>query len=377
MNFTTHFTENYNEYLDTRIADRYVTHKMIAPLIKEYQEKYKVTLLGTSVLGNPIHSIEIGSGKRKILMWSQMHGNESTTTKAVFDLLKFIESNKEFGAYINNNFTLCIIPMLNPDGALAYTRVNSNEVDLNRDAQNQSQPESRVLRAVFDAFQPDYCFNLHDQRTIFSAGKHKRSATVSFLTPAEDKELKVTPNRKKSMEVIVAMNKMLQQFIPKQVGRYDDGFNLNCVGDTFQSLGIPTILFESGHYHNDYMREETRKYIAFSLVTALVYMVDNEITGGKYHDYFEIPSNEKLFYDIVLRKFPISEKEKLVYKDVAVFFKETLINGKVEFMPTIEHVEEDLHYFGHKELDMSNIEINPIPVYELNSSYLTEFLKKI
>jgi hypothetical protein len=47
-----------------------------------------------------------------------------------------------------------------------YTRLNANEVDLNRDSQNLTQPESKVLREIFDLFQPHYCFNLHDQRTI-------------------------------------------------------------------------------------------------------------------------------------------------------------------------------------------------------------------
>jgi murein tripeptide amidase MpaA len=46
--------------------------------------------------------------------------------------------------------------MLNPDGAKSYTRVNANEVDLNRDSQNLTQPESRVLRTAFDLFQPDF-----------------------------------------------------------------------------------------------------------------------------------------------------------------------------------------------------------------------------
>ena len=29
-------------------------------------------------------------------------------------------------------------------------------------------------------------------------------------------------------------------------------FNINCV-DKFQSLGVPTLLFEAGHYGNDYI----------------------------------------------------------------------------------------------------------------------------
>ena len=57
--------------------------------------------------------------------------------------------------------------MLNPDGATLYTRANANAVDLNRDSQDLTQPARRVLRATFERFKPDYCFNLHDQRTIF------------------------------------------------------------------------------------------------------------------------------------------------------------------------------------------------------------------
>jgi hypothetical protein len=59
-----------------------------------------------------------------------------------------------------------------------YTRLNANEVDLNRDSQNLTQPESKVLREIFDLFQPHYCFNLHDQRTIFGVSTGKPA--VSF-----------------------------------------------------------------------------------------------------------------------------------------------------------------------------------------------------
>src|SRR5690606_18803559 len=99
-----------------------------------------------------------GDGPIKILMWSQMHGNESTTTKAVLDLINFLLEGSEMSNSILERCTIKIIPILNPDGALAYTRVNANGIDLNRDAQNLSQPESKVLRAVFEDFGPDYCF---------------------------------------------------------------------------------------------------------------------------------------------------------------------------------------------------------------------------
>ena len=98
---------------------------------------------------------------------------------------------------------------------------------------------------------------------IFSAGKTRNSAVLSFLSPSEDEERSITSTRQKAMEVIQVMNRAIQPFLPNQIGRYDDGFNSNCVGDSFQSCGVPTVLFEAGHYPKDYNREETRKYLAF------------------------------------------------------------------------------------------------------------------
>ena len=68
----------------------------------------------------------MGTGSTKVLMWSQMHGNESTTTKSLLDLLRFLNTNPDW----LDNLQLSIIPILNPDGAKAYTRVNANQVDL-------------------------------------------------------------------------------------------------------------------------------------------------------------------------------------------------------------------------------------------------------
>src|SRR5690606_20028227 len=371
------FYTAYSDYKDNTISGRYIHLEHIEPLLDSYKDIFQISILGESVEQRPIYSITLGSGSKRILMWSQMHGNESTTTKSVFDVLKYIKENKDFREYVFQNFTLCILPMVNPDGAHAYTRVNSKMVDLNRDAQDRSQPESIILREVFNSFKPDFCFNLHDQRTIFSAGKAALPATVSFLTPAEDKECSITQQRKRSMEIISVMNQFLQQHIPGQVGRYDDGYNINCVGDTFQSAQIPTILFESGHYQNDYQREQTRKYIASSLVCAITYIGEHTIGGDQYRSYFEIPENDKLFYDVLLRNFPILEDSKVEHLDIAILFKETLRNGKLEFIPNVERIEKDLTFFGHKEFDMNQLGYSAVVKNEINEAFLTKLLRKI
>lgn len=363
--------EWYTTNHETHLNGRYIFLDSIKGLLDFYENLFNIEVIGFSVNNNPIYKIQLGNGPQKIMMWSQMHGNESTTTKAVFDLLKLLAGNTEISNKILKNCTLCIIPMLNPDGAKAYTRVNANEIDLNRDAQTLSQPESKVLRRLYDEFNPHFCFNLHDQRTIFSAGSTNKPATVSFLSPAEDENRTITTTRKKSMEVIAAINTMLQQIIPGQVGRYDDSFNINCVGDTFQSLGSPTLLFESGHYQNDYEREKTREFIFYSLIKAITYIADHNVSGDNYETYFDIPENDKLFLDIIYRDFPLIEDGKERKTDIGILFKETLVNNKIEFIPEVNEVGDIKQLFGHKELARGDMKFAPADIEGFRLQYLT------
>ena len=251
-------------FLDNKektIEGRYLTLESIEPILNRINTNNQLSVVGHSVQGKPIYKYVIGKGATKIYLWSQMHGNESTTTKALFDFLNLLHSGSELATKFLNHFTFCCLPMLNPDGAKLYTRANANEVDLNRDSQDLSQPESIVLRAVFEEFNPDFCYNLHDQRTIFGVADTGKPATVSFLAPSYNDEREINSSRQKAINVISEMNDVLQELIPGQVGRFDDSFNINCIGDTFQYLGVPTILFEAGHYPGDYHREHTRKYI--------------------------------------------------------------------------------------------------------------------
>ncbi|WP_242093397.1 M14 family zinc carboxypeptidase [Aestuariivivens sediminicola] len=339
----------FESYKEQGLSHRYVTNSHIFPLLKRLEKDLQVETIGQSVLGAPIYALKIGDGKKRILMWSQMHGNESTTTKALFDVLNALLSDNDLLSSIRSSCSLYIIPILNPDGAERYTRVNANDIDLNRDAQLLTQPESKVLRDVFDTFKPDFCCNLHGQRTIFSAGAFNKPATISFLAPAQDAACSVTPNRKMAMEVIAAMNRVLQQVIPGQIGVYDDAFNLNCVGDTFQSEQVPTMLFEAGHFQGDYERENTRKYMFMALLSALLYISQHDVTGDNHEGYFEIPENQKLFFDIIIRNARIKADGDLL--DIGIMYQEKLIDNEVRFIPKIEKMEGLSRYYAHKEYD--------------------------
>ena len=104
---------------------------------------------------------------------------------------------------------------------------------------------------------------MHGQRTIFGTEYSGNSAVASFLT-AQDNKLSITRNRAEAMRVIAYINLKLKTDL-QNIGVYDDAFNINCVGDTFQSLGIPTILFEAGHIGSDYNRRKQVVHVQSTL----------------------------------------------------------------------------------------------------------------
>ena len=338
-------------FKEQSVQGRYLTLEAILPILKKHNTNDQVKHVGNSVQERPIYTYQIGTGKTKIFLWSQMHGNESTTTKALLDFINLLNSETELAKMLLESFTFLAIPILNPDGAYLYTRENANKVDLNRDAQDLTQPESLVLRGVFEVFQPDYCFNLHDQRTIFGVADSGKPATVSFLAPSYNEERDINATRLDAIRVINNINSVLQNYIPGQVGRFDDSFNINCIGDTFQSLGVPTILFEAGHFPDDYLREETRKYIFISLLVSFTTFSENDIVDNEISQYLNIPQNKVVFYDFMYKNIKINYDGNEIITNFAVQYKEELIDGKVNFKAYIAAIENLDSYFGHYEYD--------------------------
>ncbi len=347
------YEELYRQNFETNLKGRYITLNDIEPLLLQFNSDNNVQIIGKSVLGKPIYKYEIGTGKTRVLLWSQMHGNESTTTKALFDFLNLLNGNSDLAKTLLSDFTFCCLPMVNPDGALLYTRENANNIDLNRDAQDLSQPESKLLRSTFDNFKPDFCYNLHDQRTIYGVETDSvKPATVSFLAPAFNDNRDINKVRTKAIQVIVSMNKILQEFIPNQVGRFDDTFNINCVGDTFQYFNVPTILIEAGHFQGDYDREVTRKFVFIALVEGFIKINENDIVSNKIEDYMKIPHNKICFYDFIYKNIKINYDNNKIITNFALQFKEEIIDDKLIFNVYTADLGDLKGFFGHFELDV-------------------------
>ncbi len=340
--------KEYNNFKEIELFGRYLTNDTIFKLLSNYSP----LISGYSVENRPIYSFSFGLGDIKILIWSQMHGNESTSTKALFDCLSYLKKNEPS---LLESFSLKVLPILNPDGAYKYTRENHNNIDLNRDAVNLSQPESKLLRSIYDDFNPHFCFNLHDQRTIYSLNNFD-SSIISFLSPSADKNKTETKSRKKSMAIISDVFTEMSKIIPGNIGRYNDDFNINCVGDTFQSLKTPTILFESGHFGDDYNRDVSRKYMCFSLIYTLKAIVKKQYQN--YNNYYNIPENKTQLRDIKVKNIKVKTKSLFKLTNLTIMFKEVLNENTkiVEFKPEINEIGFLSDISAHLVLDFKSLD---------------------
>ena len=349
-----HYNHLFLKHRIPRLEDRYFPIVLLDRCLIEYLPKISRTIIGNSQLGRPIHLLEFGSGPKKVLAWSQMHGNETTTTKAMLDLIALVDGSRSTseGRRFLEQFTLYFVPMLNPDGAQQYTRQNAWGVDLNRDAIYQSQPESQVLAKLFDDLRPHLCLNLHGQRSCYGLDTGL-AAQVSFLAPAADYQRGVPPGREEAMRLIGRMVKGLESLIPGQIGRYDDAHNPNCVGDRFQSKGVPTILFEAGHSGTDYKRERTR-YLIWYALAILFEMID---LPGDQPDglsvYHALPANLKTHVDILFSGLNFRGESA----QLAVNYQEVLNNKRIEFQPRVVDIGAHLGKVGHRVIQLEGEEI--------------------
>lgn len=332
--------------------NRYISpEKLFSYLHTHYSDS--ITEIGRSFLNQPIYNLCLGTGSLKVIAWSQMHGNESNATHAMLDLLSIFENEKGFSDNLLKQIQLDFIFMLNPDGSQRWTRLNAQEIDLNRDFHLNQSAELKILKTIIEKGNYHYALNLHEQRTIFTTdGIHP--ATLSFLSPSENVDRKITENRKKCMAVISAVNTELQKLIPNHIGRYSDAFYPTSTGDNFIKSGLPTILFEGGHYQNDYLRKETRKYYTIALYHALESMAKLKGESSGWEKYFDIPENKESHYDIVYRNVKLNTDYDCIL-DIAVQFREIyeMGNEEITFAHYVIAVGDVKEKKGWKEIDCS------------------------
>lgn len=360
--------KDHHKYYESSVNTRRFKYEDIIDLIKDLsgRERFSLDIVGKSFQGRDIYQIKWGTGDIQILLWSQMHGDESTATRALLDIFNFLkaqgDSNDDMRSELAGMVTLNFVPVLNPDGTNEWQRRTMQGIDMNRDAVRLQTPEARILKTLCKEIKPLFGFNLHDQSPYYSAGFASKPATISFLSPAYNKSKDVNDVRGRSMKLIGYLNQYLQKVVPGHVGKYDDTFNPRAFGDNIQKWGISTVLVESGGYTGDPEKEFVRK-LNFGLLLDAIWSIGK----GFYEEvdimeYEKIPFNNKeYFFDLIIRNAVI-KRNGLEYKvDIAINHEENDYNNHRNFYykGMIVDIGDMSNFYGYEDIDLNGMVLEP------------------
>ena len=202
----------------------YLVYKYVLPYYKSFNAEKESTELynnlkndgldwetfARSTLGNNIYFIEFGDSGDVTLIFGAFHGDEQGGFHLVTELARYIAASP---GLIKNK--VVIVPVLNPDGLLAGTRTNSNDVDINRnfptenwspaysDSKNfpgekpASEVETNVAMQLIDKYKPVKIITVHAAmhvinydgpgqalaREIAKYNKYDVSDDIGYATP--------------------------------------------------------------------------------------------------------------------------------------------------------------------------------------------------
>jgi hypothetical protein len=129
----------------------------------------------TSVRGRPIDVLLFGAGERTVLLIGGVHGDEPAGVALTRALVRHLRTLPP------ECFTMRIVvmPLANPDGLAAHRRGNTHGIDLNHNFPTRnfgtvphhgrynggyisaSEPETRAMLQVVDAYQPALIISCH------------------------------------------------------------------------------------------------------------------------------------------------------------------------------------------------------------------------
>ena len=288
---------------------------------------FREVITGSSYEGRHIRVFRCGSGRVKVLAWSQMHGNEPTSTLALLDAMKYLEQGGSGASEILSKLTVIAIPMLNPDGYIRYDRRNAQGIDVNRDAQSLISPEARLLMKVWEDYKPDFALNLHDQETRYTSLQPLTPSLLAMLAPECNYEKSVTPARERAMKAIAAIADNLQDIAAGRIAKYDDVYTPTAFGDTFMKLGTSSILIEAGSEPGDPKRHKPRSAMSKAIISALQVMVSGSYNNYDVQQYDSLPLNKDFDgYDLLIKGIKIIDPHGDYTTDIAIRRVKTTCN---------------------------------------------------
>ncbi len=345
--FAKYWAENFNELKINLLDKRWVVLDDLMKVFPQLPDMVELNVIGHSFLNAPIHRLTIGTGAKNVIAWSCMHGNESTSLRGWMDLFVNQDNNtvKAHFAGILKEYTLHFIPLLNPDGAMLFTRRNAMGLDMNRDARALQTPEMRILLGQIEDLKPVIAFNLHDQRNIFAV--NNKPASISFLAPSTDVNRSVDACRALTMDLIGHAHNTIKEYVNGDIGRYTDEYYPTAIGERVQEFGIPTILVECGASLNDTKRQNPRMLNAIILHAVLNRHAQQAVADTLV--YNNIPLNKTNLVDILIKNVLVKSGNQTFKADIALLEEMFVENGALDAVLKINDFGDLNHLVGLNE----------------------------
>jgi hypothetical protein len=268
----------------------------VLDIVQQWSGKtFREESIGRSYEGRDIRAFTFGDGRAKVLAWSQMHGNEPTSTLALLDVLNSIEADQTMKELLRHSITLTAIPLLNPDGCIRHDRRNAQGIDINRDAQSLISPEAKILMSAWERLHPDFAYNLHDQETRYTTLNPPTPTLIAMLAPECSHDKAITPARERAMKLIAHTAKHLDNICDGakgRIARYDDVYTPTAFGDTFMQLGTSSILIEAGSMPGDPERTHARAAMSMAIIKGLEAIAQHQFEANTVQEYDSLPLNK-------------------------------------------------------------------------------------
>jgi hypothetical protein len=312
--------------------------------------------IGRSKYGRPIYELQLGKGPKKLFIWSQMHGDEASGTRAILNFIHAISQHGSLFTNVLNQITIVVIPVLNPDGATAYTRRNVEGIDLNRDAKACFSSETAVLQGRILHHQPDLALNLHDQRSIFGLKGSADPAVMSFLNPSFNLNKELSDSRRFGMRVIASIYQAISEQIPNAVGRYTDDYYPTAMGEWVQEKGISCILVEAGMSSGDWMKRipvQLHAHVFTQSIAALLF--DGEDLPDA-QEYFNIPEMNQNFVDVLFDKTQFFDT--ITNVNSALMRRYRVENGDLKLEWVLQDFGDLTHVLAHERKPVLKLKVD-------------------
>ena len=153
-------------------------------------------------LGNP-------NAKMRVMIYARVHGNEPAASEGALALLDSLTRGELKGRY--PDVQIVVVPMANPDGAVANKRVTARGGDINRDFVRYAYAETRAIQAEILRFDPHVVVDAHEFTVWGRLGEQSSASDMQTAGPNE-------PNLPASL--VAAHERLFRQAISRNFAEF-------------------------------------------------------------------------------------------------------------------------------------------------------------